>query len=426
MHKRTKTPNNINWDKLFKKYKILAKIKENEYFIISAKTIKEFREPRLMVKFDHKKDLPKIFIDHNLAILPVANGKYIISQFDAYQTLETSNKDSVQKIKLSADIQSFNNIFSETIALNYAFAAGIFDDFLNDGKLYQTVSGKMLSGKFEFNINTDKQPLNIIVDNARLEIDAAIEGDNSLALIEAKLDVPEDFIIRQLYYPYRLWITHVSKQIRPIFFSYSNSIFRLYEYKFNNTQEYNSLKLVKQKKYSIEDTEITIDEIDEFYNNQVCVQLEPSKIPFPQADSFPRIIVLCEMLSAQNLNSGNITEKFAFTPRQTQYYTSAGRYLGLIEKRKNSFYALTEQGRKIMRLNYKEKQFAFCKCILQHEVFYEAFKIVLSGNEPQTENIISIMKNTKSCRLNTDEMYKRRAETIKAWIKWIYNLSGER
>ena len=58
---KPKTKNDIAWEKLFEKYHILDKIEENGSLAISANKIKEFREPRLMAKFDHRINLPQIF-----------------------------------------------------------------------------------------------------------------------------------------------------------------------------------------------------------------------------------------------------------------------------------------------------------------------------------------------------------------------------
>ncbi|KXZ39206.1 hypothetical protein SAMN05661008_01956 [Alkalithermobacter thermoalcaliphilus JW-YL-7 = DSM 7308] len=96
------------------------------------------------------------------------------------------------------------------------------------------------------------------------------------------------------------------------------------QYEFQDPEYYNSLILVKQKKYSIEDTEINLNDILEVYNRTSVVE-EP-EIPFPQADSFKRIINLCELLNERELTRDEITENYDFDPRQTNYYTDAGRY----------------------------------------------------------------------------------------------------
>lgn len=71
--------NDTAWERLFDKYHILDKIEHQGQFAISAAQIKEFREPRLMTKFDHKINLPEIFAENHLSILPVTRGDYVIS-----------------------------------------------------------------------------------------------------------------------------------------------------------------------------------------------------------------------------------------------------------------------------------------------------------------------------------------------------------
>ena len=75
------------WEQLFAKYGIAEQIAQKGLYSISAGQIKEFREPRLMAKFDHAINRPSIFQDSDLAILPTSRGTYAISQFQAYRLL---------------------------------------------------------------------------------------------------------------------------------------------------------------------------------------------------------------------------------------------------------------------------------------------------------------------------------------------------
>ncbi|MDB9310495.1 hypothetical protein PN471_18065 [Aphanizomenon sp. CS-733/32] len=63
--KKPKTKNDIAWEALFEKYSILEKIHEIGYFEIESNSINEFRESRLMAKFDHYDTLPTIFEKNN-------------------------------------------------------------------------------------------------------------------------------------------------------------------------------------------------------------------------------------------------------------------------------------------------------------------------------------------------------------------------
>ena len=116
--------------------------------------------------------------------------------------------------------------------------------------------------------------------------------------------------------------------------TYSNSIFSLYEYYFENINNYNSLILIKQRNYSFESVEITLADIVDILNGVNIVE-EP-QIPFPQADSFKRVINLLELLNERERTKDEITTNYAFDERQSNYYTDAGRYLGLIDKRRES------------------------------------------------------------------------------------------
>ena len=425
-----KSLNDIAWEKLFEKYDILKHIEITGQFQISAKQIKEVREPRLMAKFDHTINLPQIFADNKLCILPVTRGDYIISHFDAYHKFEPCNS-TITRISLPTYIQSLDssNIPSETIALNCAVAAGIIADFLDDADIVSTVSGRMGSGVFDFNIGNLKSKTlsKVTVNNSQIEIDAAYEGVHSLALFEAKRDLSDDFLVRQLYYPYRVWKKRMTKPVRPLFLVYSNGIYRIYEYAFTDSDNYSSIFLVQQKNYSVEDTAITADDIQQVLHN-VVRENEP-QIPFPQADSFERVINICELLDEQDLSRNDVTEQYAFDDRQTNYYTDAARYLGLIEKnRKNGepLYRLTDKGRTILRLGYKQRQLAFCGAVLSHGAFADTLKSYFeTGVMPQKNDIIQIMRRSNLYNVSSNSTYARRSSTIKGWINWIVGLIND-
>lgn len=413
------------WNILFERLNILDEISHKGIFVISADEIKKEREPRLMAKFDHAINLPQIFRKNELAILPISRGDYVISRFNVYHTFET-NKAPIQYFALPEYLQSINseNITSETIAINAAHASGILRDFLDDEELYSTVSGRMGSGEFSFNINgTSNQIFPISVKNSQIEIDSAFEGIKYLSIIEAKRDLSDDFLIRQLYYPFRTWNSRgISKKIKPIFLIYSNGIFSLYEYEFEDEMLYNSLKLVKSKRYSIESTEISIDDLIELLGKTTTIE-EPA-IAFPQADKFERVINLCEILSTQSFTRDQVTQKYAFDVRQTNYYTDAAQYLGLVEKVKTGGpYKLTNEGLRILSLSYKKRQLAFCEKIIQHKVFFEVLSQSLEqGSVIEKEAIVTIMKKNDLYKINSDSTFERRASTIRSWIYWIFSL----
>lgn len=426
-----RSQNDKAWEALFEKYEILSHIEMNGKYEISASRIKEYREPRLMAKFDHKINLPKIFSKNNLAILPISRGDYVISHFAAYQSFPVLDKSVIQ-VSLPNHLQSLdaNHIPSESIAINCALASGILSDFLEEEILCSTVSGRMGSGQFDFCVqNSDtKTPMTVSVNNSQIEIDAAFEGKDSLSLIEAKRDISEDFLIRQLYYPFRVWNRRVTKKVRPIFLVYSNGIFSLYEYEFQNPDSYNSLVLIKQKNYSIEDTAIGLLDLQDIALGTSVIP-EP-EISFPQANCFERVINICELLNTQEMSREQVTEEYAFDIRQTNYYTDAARYLGLLEKHyedgRKPIYSLSSLGKSIMNLKYKQRQLAFCEAILRHRVFKEVFNLSMeAGNIPDTSTIVGIMQKSNLYKVESMKTYIRRSSTISGWIHWILGLISE-
>ena len=424
----SKSKNDLAWERLFEKHKILEKILAKGHVFISSTEINEVREARLMTKFDHRSQLPEIFSENKLSILPTSRGSYVIGHFDTFCNFDTKNIE-VTKIDFPIFLESLNykDITSEATAINYAFASRMLHDFINEEILTPTVSGRMSSSIFDFSINSNKGLFKVSVENSQIEIDGGYEGDNSLILIEAKNYISEDFLIRQLYYPYKLWANKVNKQVRPIFLTYTNGIFHLREYVFDDIDHYNSLRLVKQKKYSVQDTTINVETIQQILESVETVK-EP-KIPFPQADNFERVVNLCELIKQnQIMSKEQYLQDFDFgtiDPRQHDYYTNAARYLGLVDKVRESTtkqpcYILSNLGCKIMSLSLIDKQTEFIKLILSYSAFRDSLKLYFDkGSAPDKAEIVEIMKHSKLYNIDSDSTYFRRASTITSWINWI-------
>ena len=108
MSKSGPSLNDKAWEILFEKYNILENIEKYGHFEISSKAINEVREARLMAKFDHTINLPKIFVKHKLSILPITRGDYVIAKFDAYHKFEDSTSE-ITNYSLPNYIQSLDS-----------------------------------------------------------------------------------------------------------------------------------------------------------------------------------------------------------------------------------------------------------------------------------------------------------------------------
>ncbi len=426
-----KTKNDVAWEHLFEKHHILKIVEDRGQARISSSAINEFREARLMTKFDHENNLPLLFQQYDLAILPITRGEYVIARMQAYYPIGDAVDNGIIYKGLPSYIESaeYSNITSESSAINCAYISGIFADFLNEEVLLPTVSGRMSSGIFDFSIlsGNDGGSLLIDVNNSQVEIDGGYEGFNKLALIEAKVSLASDFLIRQLYYPYSLWNERVSKNVVPIFLVYSNGLFHLYHYRFTNPKQYNSIELMKYQRYSLEDRDIELADIQSVLNSTESVE-EP-EIPFPQADSFERVVNLCELLfDATKISREEVTTTYDFDVRQTNYYTDAGRYLGLIERVKDDgvSYILTGEGKTVMAKGYRERQLGLAQAILRHRAFAIGLRLYLDKGEPPARGeIVSIMKDAYLYGIGADTTYRRRASTVLSWIGWILSLTRQ-
>jgi hypothetical protein len=422
----SKTKNDVAWEQIFDKYSILKRIDSDSYFIITSSQINKYREARLMTKFDQKSNLPSLFIENNLSILPLTRGSYIIGKFDAYKNVVYDK--SVQNIPFSIPsyVKSIdlNNIYSESVALHTAYVGGIINDLLEEESL-QTISGRMSTGTFSYSIKLENQYFNVDVNNSQCEIDGGYESPNKLILVEAKNFKVDNFLIRQMYYPYRLWRNKVNKEILPVFFTYSADVFSFFVYKFNDDNMYNSLELIQQKNYIFDESPISVDDIFDILINTNIID-EPN-VPFPQADNFERTIDLLGLLMTEELTKESITLNYAFEQRQTDYYTNSGIYLGLIQKKKDNgeiIYFLTPLGKKIMSQRQRDKKLSIVKQILEHEVFHKSLRLYYNNLSPITKNdVIEIMKSSHLHNVTEISTIKRRAQTVLRWIEWILGLT---
>lgn len=426
---------NDAWTEIIKRYNILSEVAQNGIFHIKASQIKEYKEPRLMAKWDSTTSLPPVLRNNKLNILPNSRNSYVLGDFCLYQEIPELEERVEKMTHFELPIYEtldINHITSEANAINVLLLSGILDDFLDNGVNVATFNGRMGTGEFDFSVNTHSHgKKNIRVINAQCEIDGGFENDTSVVIMEAKNVIHKDFNIRQLYYPYRLWNARVKKPIRLVFSIYSNMIYRLFEYRFADINDLSSIELVRTKNYSLQDTEITIADLESVRNNTIIrtndkqTKQGRNSIPFIQADSMDRIINLLENLHDNPMTSKQIATLMDFTERQSYYYTSAGKYLGLFENIKNTegknVTILTPLGNKVFKMNYKQRQLKIVSLMFEHRIFAECFDyIVETGELPTSGFVINKMRQYDVCG---ESCMVRRSQSVLGWLKWMLYLT---
>lgn len=417
--------NNEAWNLLFNKFNIIENINKNGYFEITADDIKTSgREPRLMTKFDSSENLPDMFKNNELAILPIKRGSYIIGKFQNYQLVDINNDIDVETKNLPDYITTidYKNITSEAISLNAAYISGMLEDIIGE-PVVPTISGRMGTGEFNYQILlNDQNSFPINVENSQMEIDGSYESVSKFIILEAKNHYMKDFIIRQLYYPYKVWKSNTNKEIIPIMLIKHDNIFNFFVYSFENENDYNSIKLKEIKRYILDEPYNPIEVSDIMgIMSDIEFAKESSDVPFPQANTFNIVLDLLGQLSVQDMTPEDITNFLEYDPRQTNYYIDAAKYLGFVTKDKK--YTLTEYGKNMMKMNHKDRTLEIIKSILSHKPFYLAMKQQL---ENFSFDIEEIAKSIDECRdeINKESTAKRRTSTVTAWIRWIIDITN--
>lgn len=410
------------WEDIFNDYDIINKINQNGFYEINADTIKEYKkEPRLMTKFDFSKDLPTVFSDNNLAILPVDNGIYRIGKYKLYQKLPKYN-GKVKETTLPIKFETIDpdDVYSEANALHIAYLAGMFDELLNE-KLYQTISGRKRAEGFNFCVDVyPRGKQQITVYSPQMEIDGGYEGLNNILIVEAKNKLPKDFIVRQLFYPYRHWKNKVNKQISTFFFVYDSGNYYIYDYSFTNENDYNSLRLKSKKAFSIRYSN-SKEVINKVLKKKPSIKDKNVNIQFPQANSISVIFQCLVDLKENDLSAKEIANNIGYTTRQGSYYGDALIYLGLAEKKQKKYH-LNQNGNKIAKLTGNKRNAALAKEIVKHDTFYECAKYVQKNSNSDIPKAVvkNIMKKTK-VKLPNEKTLNRRASTTKGWIDWMFH-----
>jgi hypothetical protein len=90
-------------------------------------------------------------------------------------------------------------------------------------------------------------------------------------------------------------------------------------------------------------------------------------------------------------------------------------------------YTLSEKGRHVMKMRYKQKYLYLVRCILEHESFNVALRQYFDTAQPLNKE--SLCRELKGCYIyNVDKessTLSRRSESVMAWIDWILDLPNK-
>ena len=249
----------IGWEAIFDKYGIYSHDFDEQPYYIDSKKIKNAvqhltttssKEVRILCYQASRKDRPQVFEDRGLFILPIKNGEYVIVRGEGYVDIPEIKSPAIEfKPNINFQLQAPLVGNSESQYLDYAFAIGLLEHFTEEKKLFLTIRGrKRTPGEFKFKVNE----FDITQGSVQTEVDGGYEGQQDIYLVEAKNAKQKEVIIRQLYFPYRYWSSEITnKKVHPVFFEKQGDEYMLWLYEIADTHDYNSIRLVKSRKYKI-------------------------------------------------------------------------------------------------------------------------------------------------------------------------------
>jgi hypothetical protein len=208
---------------------------------------------RILCKQDERNARPLVFRAKGLFILPVKNGQYLIVKGEGYFDIPPIP----ETIKIYSSQLGFPLITStignsEMQHLDFAYATSVIRTFMDDPSLVLTIRGRKYTPKFSFKVRNQV----ITAEGVQTEVDAGYEGQEQVVLVEAKNSSATNTIIRQLYYPFRQWQSQlkrkgVDKPVYTVFFEKTDNEYKLWQFRFNQEDDYNSIELVRSQKFEI-------------------------------------------------------------------------------------------------------------------------------------------------------------------------------
>ena len=253
MHEQTK----IVWDEIVNQ----LNLREHDFsspFFVEHKKIKKIvskfedipnnkKEIRILGSITQRENKPSFFMENNIFLLPSSNNEWVFLRGDGYFDPKYKIDSEAKQIKSEYELDT---IFgdSEGRYIHQINAQGILDDFTNVKKPIFTISGRRRA-HFKYNA----YGIDLECKGIQLEVDAGFESENEVILIEAKTGEVGSEIIRQIYFPYKYISGLTNKNIRNIFMvvSKDRKTVSLFEYIFEDSMVYESIKLVNSEKYFI-------------------------------------------------------------------------------------------------------------------------------------------------------------------------------
>lgn len=384
-------------------------------------------ELRLMAKMDASADVPAALRRHGYFLLPIKNGEYLLVRGNGFHTLEhLPEPPTVYRPQLDFDLMTLSVGDGEMQHLDYCYHIGLFERFAGVTGLRQTIRGRKRMPSIDFSVG-NCGPIHVRA-GVQVEVDSGCEGREDILLIEAKTGQPADFIVRQLFYPYRKWRHEIpQKRVRPWFFCSheiaGRRLYRFWEYTFADDAQYQSLTLRRGEAFLVEPhrERLTVAELLRAHTKE---KSSGQMWDVPQADSFWRVAEI-PLLIAQGINTAaKVAAHYKFDPRQSSYYRQAAEYLGLVlQDKKTHVYQLTDLGGEYVSRSADERRELLAGLLAHFSPMRATLELSAKsgGRGVGRGEITALISRYSGIGKSTPA---RRAATLLAWLHWLQKATG--
>ncbi len=371
-------------------------------------------EPRNMAKMDSSSDRPSIFREHGLFLLPVRNGVYALLRGEGYHRLEWERVEDEGSYRCHMDFRSFLEDMgaSEAQHVELAFSSGLLSRVLGRFPLYPSLRGRKYSPPFSFVAGG----VRLQVRSVQYEVDACYESEEDVCLFEVKMGRPDDFHVRQLYYPYRSLLHHLRRTrdrrpVRCIFMCCSDEGYTFFEYVFREEECYDSIELVRAGRWRLEPSSSGVGNL---FCRGVPRPVENLEDEAPQADDLMKVMETALMAHERGgITHEALAGRFCFTPRQAAYYRKAAELLGLVRYYRVSGLILPRDAAVEMAGLDAPGRAAFLAARIL------SLPVVSRLKERGARTAAEIGRVLKECYALSPQTALRRAGTLSRWLSWV-------
>lgn len=490
--KRNNKPSKA-WGILFAAYDIVRHVEEAGYYDLDVNKMmrdseiaKKWREQypgekapdnRNILKFDFSTDLPNIFKEYRLQIMPIGGNQYRIAPFNMYYPLVNM---AVPVIPMASPMKmaslDFTSVTTEpnaqTVAEITKMLTYIFHDLNPQNReVVSTLSGKNNVHDVRFNINNTvakDRPIPLRIETWQAEIDGVYESNKTVLVVESKMKFPKDFNIRQLFIP-RLLIEQTMEKLQQhkdtyvCYFVKTKDVYIFTVYRFTDLNNMNSITLQHQYKFRLSDDPQNIFTIDGAaakakYNSDEAVRqartliaqtnlmphyptyTDGKPVSFLQANNLQVALDYLDFLGESSatvvVNDEQVArsgaeafvDTFKYDRRQYNYYLGWLGYFGFIDRLSQGKIVLTEKGKTFNAAGTAEKNKILIQSMAAHLSSRVILKALLDKQKLAVTELVDVirqeMKDVPAQSQISGNTLPRRISSVKSMCKQVLLLMG--